>query len=153
MSVMCIILMSFWTFVGASIDLLSLRLAILELTRLSSPYQLVPYACEWPVKYAPECGVADGDLEYVGFEVLVAVVMIFVIFCDIAPCSPYMNPRFGGKYYIYFQGRKSSQLLARGFPAQLIFFTWRWRRYVLLKRRFIYGLYGSISQKMTTFNP
>jgi hypothetical protein len=38
---------------------------------------------------------------YVGFEVLTAVVMNVALFWDIAPCSPYVNRRFGGIYHIY----------------------------------------------------
>jgi hypothetical protein len=33
----------------------------------------------------------------------------FAIFWDITPCSPYMNRRFGGKYCLYLQGRKSAE--------------------------------------------
>jgi hypothetical protein len=35
----------------------------------------------------------------VGFEVLSAVVTKIAIFWDMAPCSPYMNGRFGGTYH------------------------------------------------------
>jgi hypothetical protein len=45
----------------------------------------------------------------VGFEVLTAVVMITAIFRDIAPCSPYMNRRFGGTYHLHLQGRISAE--------------------------------------------
>jgi hypothetical protein len=60
----------------------------------------------------------------VGFEVLTAVVINIVIFRDIAPCSPYVNRRFGGTYHLHLQGLKSveqdpskllSQLLQAGF--------------------------------------
>jgi hypothetical protein len=33
--------------------------------------------------------------------------MNVTIFWDIAPCSPYVNRRFGGTYHLYLQGRKS----------------------------------------------
>jgi hypothetical protein len=42
----------------------------------------------------------------VGFEVLTAAVMKVPIFCDIEPCSPYINQRFVGTYHVYLQGRK-----------------------------------------------
>jgi hypothetical protein len=58
------------------------------------------------------------------FEVRTAVIMKVAILWDLAPCSPYINQGFGGKYHLHFQGRKSSEpsyLLARWFLAQLIF--------------------------------
>jgi hypothetical protein len=33
--------------------------------------------------------------------------MNVAIFCSIAPCSLYVSWRFGGKYYLHPQGRKS----------------------------------------------
>jgi hypothetical protein len=50
-----------------------------------------------------------NDLKLVGFEVLTAVVMNVAIFWDIAPCSPYVNQRFGGTYHLYLQGKKSAE--------------------------------------------
>jgi hypothetical protein len=41
--------------------------------------------------------------------VLVVVVMKTANFWDIAPCSPYMNRRFGGTYHFHVQGRKSAE--------------------------------------------
>jgi hypothetical protein len=35
--------------------------------------------------------------------------MKVAIFWDIAPCSLYMNRRFGGTYHLYLQGRKSAK--------------------------------------------
>jgi hypothetical protein len=46
---------------------------------------------------------------FVGFEVLTAVVMSLASFLDIAPCSPYMNRRFGEMYHLHLQGRKSAE--------------------------------------------
>jgi hypothetical protein len=43
----------------------------------------------------------------VGFEVLIAVFIKVAIFCDISPCSPYLNRRVGGNYHPHLQGRKS----------------------------------------------
>jgi hypothetical protein len=40
----------------------------------------------------------------VGFEVLTAVDMNVAIFWDIAPCSTYVNQRFGGVYHLRLQG-------------------------------------------------
>jgi hypothetical protein len=42
---------------------------------------------------------------YVGFEVLTAVVMNVIIFSDIAPCSRYVNRRFGITHHLHLQGR------------------------------------------------
>jgi hypothetical protein len=33
--------------------------------------------------------------------------MNVAIFWDLAPCSPYVNRRFGGTYHLHLQGRKS----------------------------------------------
>jgi hypothetical protein len=33
----------------------------------------------------------------------------FAIYWDIAPCSTYVNRRFGGKYHLYLHGRKSAE--------------------------------------------
>jgi hypothetical protein len=37
------------------------------------------------------------------FEVLTALVMNVTIFRDIAPCGPYANRRFGGRYHLPLQ--------------------------------------------------
>jgi hypothetical protein len=37
-----------------------------------------------------------NEFTMVGFEVFAAVVMKIAVFWDTAPCSPYMNRRFGG---------------------------------------------------------
>jgi hypothetical protein len=49
----------------------------------------------------------DGILIFVGSEVLTAVVIDATILWDIVSCSPYVNRRFGGKYHLHLQGRKS----------------------------------------------
>jgi hypothetical protein len=36
----------------------------------------------------------------VGFQVLMAIVMNAATFWDITPCSPLVNRRFGGTYYL-----------------------------------------------------
>jgi hypothetical protein len=52
-----------------------------------------------------------GDLQltnFVGFEVLTAVVMNNTVFWDVTPCSPLkVNRRFGGTYRLLLQGRIS----------------------------------------------
>jgi hypothetical protein len=52
------------------------------------------------------------------------ILMNVATFWDIAPCSPYVNRRFGGKYCLHLQGLKSllpSHLFAtRWFLARLI---------------------------------
>jgi hypothetical protein len=44
-----------------------------------------------------------------GFEVVTAPAINVAIFWDIQPCSPYVNRRFGGTYYLHLQGRKSAE--------------------------------------------
>jgi hypothetical protein len=44
-----------------------------------------------------------------GFEVLTPVVKNVAILSDIAPCSRYVNRRFGGTYRFHLQGRKSAE--------------------------------------------
>jgi hypothetical protein len=52
------------------------------------------------------------------FEILTVVVTKVVIFRNVPPCSPYMNQRFGGKYYFHI---KSAYLLACWYLVQQIF--------------------------------
>jgi hypothetical protein len=47
--------------------------------------------------------------DYVGYEVLAAAITKAAIFWDIAPCSQYMNKRFGRTYHLHLQGRKSAE--------------------------------------------
>jgi succinylglutamate desuccinylase len=64
------------------------------------------------------------------------------MFWDIAPCSRYMNRRFGGTYHLHLQGRKSAEKeTSEG----------RWLGRITPKHRFIYRLHGAISQKMANF--
>jgi hypothetical protein len=35
--------------------------------------------------------------------------MNVAIFWDIAPCSPYVDRRFGGTYYLHLQGQKAAK--------------------------------------------
>jgi hypothetical protein len=79
-----------------------------------------------------------------GFEVLTVVDMNAAIFLNIAPCSLYVNRRFGGTYHLnhlphlgFLLGRFS--ILKRG---MICFFP---------KRQFTYGLHGPISHNMATF--
>jgi hypothetical protein len=43
------------------------------------------------------------------FKILTTVVMNVAIIKDIAPCSPYINRRFGGTYHLHHQGKKSAE--------------------------------------------
>jgi hypothetical protein len=45
----------------------------------------------------------------VGFEVITVVVTNVAIVWDIAPCSPYVNRRFGGTYRLHLKDRKSAE--------------------------------------------
>jgi hypothetical protein len=42
-------------------------------------------------------------------EALTAVAMNVATFWDIAPCSPYVNRCFGGKYHLHLQGSRISR--------------------------------------------
>jgi hypothetical protein len=44
-----------------------------------------------------------------GLEVITAVFMNAAIFSNIVLCSPYVNRRFRGMYYLHVQGRKSAE--------------------------------------------
>jgi hypothetical protein len=84
---------------------------------------------------------------------------------DITPCSPLsVNRRFGGTNRLHLEGQKITsarnqrasrwQVLARWFLAQLIFWPWRWKRYVPPKFRLILNwLHGVISQKVVFLKP
>jgi hypothetical protein len=78
----------------------------------------------------------------------------------ITPCSLLkFNRRFGETYHLHLQGRRISRARNQresrwqaGHLARLILPPWRWRRYVLPKRRLIFNrLQGVISQKMVLF--
>jgi hypothetical protein len=43
---------------------------------------------------------------HVRFEVFTVVTMKNDVFWDVAPCSSYINRRFGGTYRLHFQGRE-----------------------------------------------
>jgi hypothetical protein len=45
----------------------------------------------------------------VGFDMLTAVVRNVAIFWDIAPCSPYVNRRFGRTYHVQLGDRKMNR--------------------------------------------
>jgi hypothetical protein len=45
----------------------------------------------------------------VGFEVLIAVIIHIAVLWEKAPCSTYVNRRFGGTYHLHLQGRKSAK--------------------------------------------
>jgi hypothetical protein len=57
---------------------------------------------------------------------------------------------FGGKYRLHLQGRRKKMWKnahAGSSLADFFLLPWRWRRYVLTKRRFIQYLHGATSQK------
>jgi hypothetical protein len=63
---------------------------------------------------------------------------------SIAPFSPYVNRRFGGKFHLHLQGRKTAKQESN---VQQVYRRW----YVPLKHGFTYGPHGSISRTMATF--
>jgi hypothetical protein len=75
---------------------------------------------------------------HVRFEVFMAVTMKNAVFWDVAPCR-------------YCANNVSSHLLML-VPHSQIFITWRWRRYVPLKRWFTQYLHSATSQKMAFFS-
>jgi hypothetical protein len=60
------------------------------------------------------------------------------IFWNIAPCSSYVNRRFGGVYHIHFQGRKSAEHVTHWFLTLLICDREAEDHCSLPKRRFTY---------------
>jgi hypothetical protein len=78
----------------------------------------------------------------VRFEGFTAVATKNAVFWDVAPCRSCVNRRFGGTYRLHLHGRK---LLT------LVILPWRWRRYVLPKRRFTQDLHDSTSHKTIFF--
>jgi hypothetical protein len=89
------------------------------------------------------------SIQFVGFEVLTAVIMNAAIFWDIAPCSPYVNRRFRRTYHLHLQGLAICCTLV---PCSADFRSWRWRWHVSPKRCLTYWLHGATSQKMATSN-
>jgi hypothetical protein len=73
------------------------------------------------------------------------------VFCDITPCSSLkVNRRFRITCRLHFQDRRISQ--ARNHLEASSKQSWRWRRYVPLKRQLTFnGLHGVISQKIVLF--
>jgi hypothetical protein len=87
----------------------------------------------------------------------IAVVMKSIIFWDMTPCSLSCNRRFGGTYRLHLQGWRNKQEPASKqnsvchllVLASLFLRTWKWWRYIPLKRRLqLNRLHGVISQKM-----
>jgi hypothetical protein len=62
-----------------------------------------------------DCHVMDEVL-HAWYGVLMVVVMTVAILHVTAPCSMYVNRRFGGTHHLHLQGRKS----AKQFPGHLI---------------------------------
>jgi hypothetical protein len=75
--------------------------------RILLPFKCRPNRC---VSLSSECNNSQPHLpssefnnvksHFVGFEVLAAVVMNFATIWNIAPFSPYVNRRFGGKFQL-----------------------------------------------------
>jgi hypothetical protein len=65
------------------------------------PLMYNSFRSAWKIKYIVE------------FKVLTAVVMNVTVFWDIASSSLYVNRRFGGKYNLHLQNRKSAELETR----------------------------------------
>jgi hypothetical protein len=54
----------------------------------------------------------SNNPQFIGFEVLTAVVMKNTIFWDITPCSPLtVNRRFGGTYRLHLKPRNTLHYL------------------------------------------
>jgi hypothetical protein len=89
---------------------------------------------------------------YVGSEVLIAVVMKSFIFWDITLCSVLkINHRFGGICRLYLQGRRvnpaTNQRETGSMLPWLILRPWRWKQHFSPKRRLnSKRLHGVISQ-------
>jgi hypothetical protein len=66
-----------------------------------------PYYCRKlsVISYAMEWMTKKSGCDYVGFQFLTVVVMNVSIFLDTAPCSPYVNRRFGETYHLNVHGR------------------------------------------------
>jgi hypothetical protein len=107
--------------------------------------------------------ISTGYRDFISPSTFMLLLKIAIVW-NIAPCSPYMNRRFGGMYRLHIQGPKSVEQeinVRAGGQAEwaavmlvscsVDFGPWRGRRCVPPKRRFIYGLRGAISQKMAIF--
>jgi hypothetical protein len=51
----------------------------------------------------------NKKVKYVRVEVFTAVIMKNAVFWDVAPCSSWVNRRFGRTYRLHLQGRKSRE--------------------------------------------
>jgi hypothetical protein len=95
-------------------------------------------------------------MDFVGFEVLTAVIMKSAIIWDITPCSPLkVNRRFVETYRLHLQGRRISRARNQResrWKAELFLPPWRWRWYVPPKRRLTFnGLDGVMSKNIVVF--
>jgi hypothetical protein len=73
------------------------------------------------------------------------------ILWHIAPCSTYMSRRFGGTYHLRLQGWILPSNLLSLVSCLADFQPWILKWYVPPKRRLIYGLHGTVLQKMENF--
>jgi hypothetical protein len=105
-------------------------------------------------KHVLRQGSRHKRAQYVGFEVLTAVVMKNTFFWDITPRSPLkFKWSCRGKYCLHLQCRinKSIHLLSHWYLARLILRPWRWKRFSSETSLDLNGLYGVIPQKMVLF--
>jgi hypothetical protein len=56
----------------------------------------------------PARSIVPQPLRRAGYDAVRAVFMNAAVFWDIAPCSPYVDRRFGGTYHFHLQGRNSA---------------------------------------------
>jgi hypothetical protein len=69
-------------------------------TKIKRKEDMKSWVCSFNEVFALE-----NNFFYVRFEVLTAVDIKAAIFRDIAPCSPCMNQRFGGTYYLHLHSK------------------------------------------------
>jgi hypothetical protein len=92
------------------------------------------------IRWSKKC---SGNIKYVGFDVLSALVMKSIILWDMMPCSPLsFNRRFGGTYHLHLQGRRTNFSKKQAS---------RWQAACFLVFAVFISLHGVISQKMIFF--
>jgi hypothetical protein len=63
--------------------------------------------CDLPT-YVRNYSKSYEQVDYVKFEIFTTVTMNNAVFWDVAQCLSCVNRRFGGKYRLHLQGRKSA---------------------------------------------
>jgi hypothetical protein len=87
---------------------------------------------------------------FVRSVVFTAVTMKNSALWDVALCRSCLNRRFGRTYYLKFASEEPAWTWAGSSFAN--FLPWRWRRYVVPKRRFTQDLHKATSQNTTLLN-